>query len=77
MEGQKGWRQHADFMNALHEGRFVLLGGPLEGTPDVLLIVKANDPDEIWRRLSDDPWSGDLLSVAQIIPWKLRLGSLE
>jgi hypothetical protein len=31
MEEQKGWRQHADFMNALHEERFVLLGGPAWG----------------------------------------------
>jgi hypothetical protein len=34
---------HAKFMNGLHAHSSVLVGGPLEGTPDVLLIVCAND----------------------------------
>jgi hypothetical protein len=76
MEEQKDWRRHADFMNALHEDGFVALGGPLEGTANVLLIVRANDADEIRLRLRRDPWSEGLLEVAQIVPWTLRLGSL-
>jgi hypothetical protein len=63
-------------MNALHSEGFVLLGGPLEGTPHTLLIVHACDVEEIETRLSDDPWSNELLSITQIIPWTLRLGSL-
>ena len=43
LEGQDDWRAHADFMNGLVADGFVLLGGPLEGTPDVLLIVRAAD----------------------------------
>ena len=78
LEGQEDWRPHADFMNALHAEGFVAIGGPLEGTRDVLLIVRASDTDEIASRLADDPWSGkDLLRTARKAPWTLRLGSLQ
>ena len=78
LEEQKDWRPHADFMNALLDGGFVAIGGPLEGTRDVLLIIRANDADEIASRLQGDPWSGsDMLRITRIAPWTLRLGSLE
>ena len=64
-------------MNALESEGFVLLGGPLEGTPDALLIVYATTPDQIADRLQADPWTKlDLLRVSRIAPWTLRLGSL-
>jgi uncharacterized protein YciI len=78
LEEQVEWRPHADFMNALHDEGFVVLGGPLEGTRDVLPIIRANDADEIAARLEDDPWSRmDLLRISRIAPWTLRLGSVE
>jgi hypothetical protein len=77
MEEQDEWHSHAVFMNALHRDEFVLLVGPLEGTPDVLLIALANDADEIRSRLSDDSWTRNgLLRIKQIVPWTLRLGTL-
>jgi len=64
-------------MNALQREGFVLLGGPLEGTSDVLLIIRANSADEIIQRLAHAPWSGaGLLRVSEIMPWTLRLGTL-
>ncbi len=76
LDRQIGWRAHADFMNALHADGFVLIGGPLEGTRDVLLIVRARDADEIAARLETDPWSAaDLLRITRIAPWTLRLGA--
>ena len=76
LEGQKDWRAHADFMVALQREGFVVIGGPLEGTPDVLLIIRAEDPEEIRTRLARDPWEPHLLLTPRIIPWQLRLGSL-
>jgi hypothetical protein len=77
LEQQADWPRHADFMNALFAEGFVLLGGPLEGTSDVLLIIRPNDASEIHARLSADSWTGkDLLRIKQILPWTLRLGSL-
>jgi uncharacterized protein YciI len=64
-------------MNALAREEFVVLGGPLDGTPDVLLIVRAASADEIRARLAKDPWRvSDLLRISRITPWTLRLGSL-
>ncbi len=77
MESQEDWGAHASFMNSLEKDRFVVLGGPLEGTSDVLLVVHARTEDEILSRLSTDPWTRkDLLRVSRITPWTLRLGSL-
>jgi hypothetical protein len=77
MEEQEEWPAHAVFMNGLHRDGFVLLGGPLDGTPDVLLITRARDANEIRSRLADDAWSRNgLLRITQILPWTLRLGAL-
>jgi len=77
LEGQADWASHASFMNALAAEGFVVLGGPLEGTSDVLLVIRAETPDEIRFRLAEDPWArNDLLGVSRIAPWTLRLGSL-
>jgi uncharacterized protein YciI len=77
MEGQEDWRRHADFMNALEAEGFMLLAGPLMGTRDVLLIVRAENEAEVEARLAEDCWTvNDLLRTRQINPWWLRLGSL-
>jgi hypothetical protein len=69
LEGQADWAGHASFMNALAADGFVILGGPLEGTSEVL---------EIRARLAEDPRArNDLLRVTRVVPWTLRLGSLE
>jgi uncharacterized protein YciI len=78
LEEQEHWQAHAAFMNALVRDGFVLLGGPLEGTPDVLLIVRATHADQITSRLADDPWNRNgLLHIARVHPWTVRLGSLS
>ena len=42
LEGQAEWAGHAAFMDALFEQRFAVLVGPLEGTRDALLIIRAS-----------------------------------
>jgi uncharacterized protein YciI len=78
MEAQEDWRAHADYMNGLVADGFMLLGGPLVGTRDVLLIVRAADEAEVEARLAADCWTArDLLRTRQVTPWWLRLGSLD
>ena len=78
MEAQDEWLAHARFMNNLAAQRFVRIGGPLEDTPDVLLVIEAEEAHEITDRLSADPWtrSGHLV-VKACWPWDIRLGSLS
>jgi len=78
LDDQVEWPAHAAFMNGLQKERLIVLGGPLEGTPDVLLIFRAADPAEIAERLAADPWTRNgLLVIKQISSWWLRLGSLN
>lgn len=52
------------------------MGGPLEGTPDVLLIVHAPHAGAVRARLDEDCWSRlVLLQVQSVVPWTLRLGN--
>ena len=78
LERQEDWRGHADFMNTLAAEGVVLLGGPLAGTRDVLLIARAENRQQVEARLAADCWTvKDLLRTLQITPWELRLGSVD
>ena len=77
LEDQPAWRAHADFMDALEADGFALLAGPLTGSREVLLVVRADSAGEIETRLAADPWAGlGLLETVRIAPWNLRLGKL-
>jgi uncharacterized protein len=76
IEDQKDWRGHADFMDALYGEGVVLLAGPLEGTREALLVLKAEDEAEIRARLATDPWTDTLLRTTRVAAWTLRLGTL-
>src|SRR5579864_6399911 len=56
---QAGFDEHARFMDDLVESGFVVLGGPLEGGREVLMIVDAPGDDAIRARLAEDPWTRD------------------
>jgi len=73
---QVAWGEHAAFMNALDDEGFVVIGGPLGGGPKTLLVVDAQDEEEVRRRLGADPWAPlGLLTVASVEPWEILLGS--
>jgi len=77
MEEQVDWRGHADYMNQLVSEGVILLGGPLTGTRDVLLVFRAANEAEVDARLAADCWTVNcLLRTVRIDPWWLRLGSL-
>ncbi len=77
MEEQEQWQAHGQFMNALEAEGFVVLGGPIVATSDVLLVIRAGHEVEIESRLATDPWiSNDLLRITTIRGWQLRLGTL-
>lgn len=64
-------------MDGLFAEGFAALVGPLEGTRDALLVLRASGEAEIVERLAADPWSTNgLLVTRQISPWQIRLGTL-
>ena len=67
-------------MNTLADSGFLLLAGPLAGTEHgrvrVLLIVNADDEDQIHHQLADDPWdTTEQLVTTSIEPWQILVGA--
>ena len=61
-------------MDALVDSGFVLLGGPLQGERDVLLIVDAESEDSIRERLAEDPWAPNgMLRPVRVERWTVVL----
>ena len=72
---QDRWDEHAAYMDALAEGGFVVLGGPLGDGSTFLLIINAESEQEIETRLAEDPWTPmDLLRIARVDRWEILLG---
>jgi hypothetical protein len=74
LDEQANWRGHAEFMDALEAEGVVVLAGPLEGTDDAMMVMRAAAEDEIGTRLAGDPWGQDMLRTSQICRWTLRIG---
>ncbi len=71
---QRGWAEHARFMDGLVADGFIVVGGPLGDGQQTLHAVDAGDELEIRARLSADPWArAGLLVIAAIEPWALWL----
>ena len=80
MREQKGWAEHAAFMNGLMDDRVVALGGPIRKGPRhrALLILRAPDEETLRARLAEDPWMrSGVLRIGEVLPWELLLGELE
>jgi uncharacterized protein YciI len=73
LEEQSGWEAHADFMDALADSGFIVLGGPLADEFRVVHVVEAESEDAVRATLAHDPWSGSHLVVDSIDPWTIRL----
>ena len=79
MREQKGWPDHASFMDSLEAEQFVVLGGPLKYSKHrAMLIVKASNEQELRKRLAEDPWMRtEVLKTIEIYPWDILLGKLS
>lgn len=56
MREQAQWHEHARFMNALVDDGVVLIGGPLDGGTETLLVCSAPSETALRGRLAEDPW---------------------
>lgn len=73
---QDGWDEHAAFMDALVDERWVILGGPIGDGERVLLAVEAPHESDVAARLAEDPWaSSGVLRIGVIEPWTVWLDS--
>jgi uncharacterized protein len=75
---QRGWDEHAAFMDGLTEDGVVVLGGPVgEGDgEDAVLVVDLPDEASVRERLAPDPWMKDgTLLTRTVEPWTILLDS--
>jgi uncharacterized protein YciI len=73
LEQQSGWDAHAEFMDRLVEGGFVILGGPLADESRVAHAVEADSEEAVRAMLARDPWNETHLLVETIDRWTIRL----
>lgn len=77
---QDEWDEHASFMDALFDERFLVAAGPLgDGAPEhrVLLIFDADSESAIDARLAEDIWTQTgTLSTVSLERWNVLLGDL-
>lgn len=75
---QRGWDEHATFMDELTGAGVVVLGGPVgpgDGE-DSLLVVALPDEPAVRARLADDPWYRDaVLRIRHVERWNVLLDS--
>ena len=73
---QPFWDEHAAFIDRLVADGFILMGGPLVdegGMPQgALLIVNAEDENEVREKLKNDPWfTHGILKLENIKRWQI------
>jgi uncharacterized protein YciI len=74
---QKGWEEHAAFVDGMSEDGLVVLGGPVgeDTDQDVVLVFDADSEEAIRARLADDPWTDTILAIASVEPWSVWVRS--
>src|SRR5215208_6552873 len=73
LEGQSGWEEHAEFMDALVDDGFIVLGGPLADEHRVVHAVEADSEEAVRATLARDPWRDTHLRIDAIESWTIRL----
>ncbi|MHB8647230.1 MAG: YciI family protein [Thermomicrobiales bacterium] len=69
---QPFWDDHAAFIDKLVAEGFILFGGPLVEEGGALLIVKAQNEDEVRERTKNDPWyQHGILRLESVKRWQI------
>lgn len=66
------WNEHAAFIDQLVAEGFIALGGPLVDEGGAMLIVNAEDENEVREKLKHDPWfERGILKLESIRRWEI------
>jgi len=75
---QIGFEDHARFVDDLVDSGFIVLGGPLQGEREVLIIVNAPNEGAVRKRFADDPWvQAGMLTLTTVERWSILLDGLR
>src|SRR5436305_13448274 len=66
------WDEHAAFIDQLVAEGFILMGGPLIDEDGAMLIVNADDENEVREKLKEDPWyAHGILKLESVKRWQI------
>jgi len=66
------WDEHAKFIDKLVDDGFILMGGPLVDEGGSLLIINAEDENEVREKLKNDPWANHgILKLESVKRWEI------
>jgi uncharacterized protein YciI len=66
------WNEHAKFIDQLVDAGFILMGGPLVDEGGSLLILNAEDENEVREKLKNDPWTEHgILKLEGVRRWEI------
>jgi uncharacterized protein YciI len=66
------WDEHAAFIDQLVAEGFILMGGPLVEEGGSMLIVNADDANEVRQKLENDPWmKHGILKLENVRCWQI------
>jgi uncharacterized protein len=74
---QRGWNEHAAFLDGLVDQEVIVLDGPIDTScaEDVaLLVVQAHHEQQLRSILAEDPWAASgVLRIKAVWAWTLWL----
>jgi uncharacterized protein YciI len=71
---QPFWDEHARYMDAVFETGVIILGGPFADRTGSLVIVKADNANQVREMYREDPWTRqDVMKVADVKEWTIFL----
>lgn len=69
---QSFWDEHAAFIDQLVAEGFILMGGPFVDQGGAMLIVNAEDENEVREKLRNDPWmEHGVLKLESVKRWQI------
>lgn len=69
---QSLWDEHAAFIDQLVAEGFIVMGGPFVDEGGAMLIVNAEDENEVREKLGNDPWmKHGVLKLASVKRWEI------
>ena len=68
------WDDHAHFMDTLFDAGMIILGGPFADRSGSMVIVSADNAEQVYDLFRKDPWTEhDILVVAEVKEWVIFL----
>ena len=75
---QPFWDEHAKFIDQLVADGLILMGGPLVDEVGTLLIVNAEDENEVREKLKNDPWAKhSILKLESVKRWQIFIDAMK